>query len=89
MIKFDELNDPGSCLNKADIDEPLFVLRANDPIAPKIIRKWCDEYCIEKGGINKLTEAQKTKSAEASKIARDMERWKAEHDRKNAQKRDR
>jgi len=34
------LNDPESCFNKAGDDEPLFVLRANDPLAANIVEEW-------------------------------------------------
>ena len=34
------LDDPNSCLNKAKDNEPIFVLRANDPIAPLVVRIW-------------------------------------------------
>lgn len=40
MRKQNELADPQSCLNKAAIDEPLFVLRASDPIAPMVVYIW-------------------------------------------------
>ena len=40
MNKSFTLSDPTSCLNKAHHDEPLFVLRANDPTAPMTIRHW-------------------------------------------------
>lgn len=43
MKKIDEINNPGSCLNKAADDEILFVLRAKDPVAPMIIRAWTTE----------------------------------------------
>lgn len=42
MIKSDELSNMNSCLNKAYQDEPIFVLRAKDPIAPMIIHLWCE-----------------------------------------------
>jgi hypothetical protein len=42
MLKRDELSNPNSCLNKAMNDEPIFVLRANDPCAPDTIRAWAD-----------------------------------------------
>lgn len=31
-----------SCLTKAHDDEPIFVLRANDAIAPSTVRSWAD-----------------------------------------------
>lgn len=40
MIKSLELCDPGSCLNKAAPDEPVFVLRAKDPRAAQAVRLW-------------------------------------------------
>lgn len=44
MKKIEELTNPDSCLNKADLSEPLFVLRANDPQAPALLRRWAVEY---------------------------------------------
>lgn len=43
MIKKDELNDPGSCLNNAKNDEMVFVLRAHDIVASSVIRFWVSE----------------------------------------------
>ena len=40
MNKSDELKNPISCLNKASPNEPIFVLRANDLIAPQTIKLW-------------------------------------------------
>lgn len=40
MQKREALLNPESCLNKAAPDEPLFILRANDPIAAQTIRHW-------------------------------------------------
>ena len=44
MVKRDELADPASCLNRAADDEPLFVLRASDPLAVNVVRDWCMTY---------------------------------------------
>ena len=38
--KSEELRNDHSCLNKADADEPIFVLRAHDPLAAQTIRLW-------------------------------------------------
>lgn len=38
--KADELRTPFSCLNKARPDEPIFVLRASDPLFAQTIRHW-------------------------------------------------
>lgn len=39
-------NNPGryDCYNKADGDEPIFTLRANDPVAPRIVIEWARQY---------------------------------------------
>jgi hypothetical protein len=38
--KAELLRYQNSCLNKARADEPVFVLRANDPLAAQTIRHW-------------------------------------------------
>jgi hypothetical protein len=43
MKKCDELSDPRSCLNRADADELLFVLRARDLAAPSAVLAWIKE----------------------------------------------
>lgn len=40
MRKDQELNDPGSCLNRAHPNEMMFVLLARDAAAPDTIRFW-------------------------------------------------
>ena len=42
MIKRDELSNPNSCLNKAAEDEPVFVLRAQDVLAPIVVSLWAE-----------------------------------------------
>ena len=42
MKKKDEVANPKSCLNKAGVDEPLFVIRAKDPEAPDTVRTWAN-----------------------------------------------
>ena len=55
------------CLAKAGDDEPLFVLRAQDILAPATIRNWC-EFAFLAG-----TPAEKLK--EARELALAMEEW--------------
>ncbi len=43
MIKQQELSDLKSCLNRAVMDEMLFVLLGRDPAAPIAIRAWIEE----------------------------------------------
>jgi len=40
MIKHIERSDPDSCWNKAEDDEPLFILRAQDALAPIVVKYW-------------------------------------------------
>lgn len=40
MIKKDEVASPNSCLNRAQEDEPVFVLLGRDKSAPVAIRAW-------------------------------------------------
>lgn len=72
MIKRDEIKGP-SCLTKAEDDEPLFVLRANDRLAPQIVRQWAAAYRISKG--DTISALQLTKYYEALALAKAMEKW--------------
>ena len=46
MLKTEELADPNSCINKAANDEPVFVLRAHDPVFSKVVRFWVMERVL-------------------------------------------
>jgi hypothetical protein len=76
MIKRDEIATQISCLNRADDDEPLFVLRANDENAPAIVMEWMRVYIRSKGGVPNLSGLQLAKAREAEQIASDMRVWK-------------
>lgn len=67
MIKQNELRDPGSCLNKADDDEPIFVIRAKDAVGAATVRLWAT---VAKG----IHEPEKIDSARA--LACRMEAWR-------------
>ncbi len=71
MEKNQELLDPKSCLNKAADDEPLFVLRAHDKLAPVVIRLWADLAQLHGCDIIKVTSAKM--------MAQRMERYALEH----------
>lgn len=69
MLKRDELSLSTSCFNRAEAEEPVFVLRANDPFAPMTIRHWA----------TMATGSHETwKIDEARKIADAMEEWRKE-----------
>lgn len=42
-LKSAELQKPTSCFNKAEWNEPIFVLLGRDPAAAATIRFWCEE----------------------------------------------
>lgn len=67
MKKQLELSTPTSCLNKAAPDEPVFVLRAKDPLAPITVRHWAT---MSEG------KHEPAKLAEARNLASEMEDWR-------------
>ena len=78
--------NPGQfdCHAAADDDEPLFTLRANDPLAPDLVREWAHRYELkteralhERG--EKIVGLHVAKSREARACAREMERWRLLH----------
>lgn len=79
MKKRDELANPNSCINRAEDDEPVFVLRAHDPAAPEIVREWADAYASRKEDKQgEMTEQQRAKYREALDLAKQMEAWQKE-----------
>jgi len=67
MRKQQELTDPTSCLNRAQSDEPLFVLRAKDPLASMAVRHWITMAL----GVH-----EDEKRKEAHGIAASMDEWR-------------
>jgi len=67
---------PGAtgCLAKAAGDEPLFILRAKDMLAPGVVRVWV-HYARASG-------VPEEKLNEALELAERMERWQAKHGKK-------
>lgn len=68
-------NDPGAydCHTAAAPDEPIFTLRANDPLAPVLVQRWAHDYLANGGNPEK--------AEEALKCAREMIAWKREQTR--------
>lgn len=67
MIKIDE--ETKGCFAHAAPDEPLFVLRANDEMAPLVVELWCV--------LSKDAGLHRSKLAEAYSLAQQMREWKA------------
>jgi hypothetical protein len=55
------------CFAKAAEDEPLFVLRAQDKLAPIVIRLWAELAAFNGAGLEKVHEAKR--------LAFEMEQW--------------
>lgn len=67
MLKFEELRTDTSCLNKADSNEPIFVLRAKDPFAAQAVRLWA---------AMSVGRHEPEKIEEANTLAYQMEAWR-------------
>lgn len=67
MIKSREIALEHSCLNKAADDEPVFVLRSTDKLAPILVRVWADLAKAHGCGHHKIREAKQ--------LAHDMEQY--------------
>jgi hypothetical protein len=76
--KVDALNDTNSCLSRADLDEPIFVLRAHDELAPGIVREWASRYIASKCETGSVSDAQVKKFQSAIALANAMEAWRRE-----------
>lgn len=63
--------DNDSCLKKGAPDEPIFVLRAQDKLAPNLVRMWAASAASQG------TPYEKTR--EGRELADRMEQWQAEH----------
>lgn len=75
--KLTELRD--GCFHAALDDEPMFVLLARDPDAPRVIRNWAAARTedIERG---RRPASDASKVVEARRCADQMEKWRAAND---------
>jgi hypothetical protein len=76
-IKAKEISE--GCFAKAALDEPLFVLRAQDKSAPGIVRAWAEQFRQDhiKAGTSGHDLARAiTKHTDALALAEAMEDWK-------------
>lgn len=71
-LKRDEISDPTSCLNRAADDEPVFVLRAKDPLAAKLVEDWAARAVIS--GTHEDARIQG-----AYRFAQSMRAWREQH----------
>jgi hypothetical protein len=68
-LKRVEMTNPDSCLSKADLDEPVFVLRAHDRLAADTIRHWAGLRRMQRGPSD-------AKAIEALECANQMDAWR-------------
>ena len=76
--------NPGSydCYGAADDDEPLFTLRARDPLAPVLVKLWVELRKMTRHGHTVLSPDRTReieKQREALRCASDMEAWRKAH----------
>ena len=84
-------NNPGAydCYAAVEPDEPYFLVRANDPLAPGMVRGWAIQRVHQiMQGIKPNTPEQWDKVSEALRCASEMEVWRADkyaqpHERQN------
>lgn len=81
MRKINELTTSNSCLNRADLSEPLFVLRSTDVDAPELVRRWAREYRDRKEREGHWNERCNNKWEEAIKLSYEMEEWRQNKER--------
>jgi hypothetical protein len=70
------------CLGKAADDEPVFVLRAQDTFAPKVVEAWANAVDAASSAIVSGTEgvdATRSKIKEARALAHQMRAWQELH----------
>lgn len=73
--KTENILNPNSCWNRAEADEPVFVLRANDPTSAANITIWAQQYMSSKGGYHCLNPKQIAKYNDAMNCAQAMRDW--------------
>ena len=66
------------CLSRVAADEPIFVLRAQDKAAPKLVRKWAEDFRqhhVKAGTSGHALAIAITKHTDALEVAEAMEAW--------------
>lgn len=75
MIKRDELSNADSCINRAEDNEPVFVLLARDASTPDLVRQWALGRMSEiQRGYKPISDMDMV--TEALRFAFTMEAWR-------------
>ena len=74
-------NNPGAhdCHAAAGPDEPIFTLRAKDPLAGMLVRRWAYLFQARKKAKDDYGPDAQRKYMEAHDVADAMDRWHREH----------
>ena len=67
---------PYDCHADAETHEPIFTLRANDPLAPDLVREWARRHAVQKLIEGDLA-TNEQKCVQALTCAEDMESWRS------------
>jgi len=67
MRKREEITNKSSCFNKAQAEEPIFILRAQDQFAAQLVRLWAKTLRDNAGPEDKVISALT--------LANDMDQW--------------
>lgn len=68
---------PFDCYDKLELDEPYFVLRAKDAVAPEVVEHWIKLRTLQPGNVGN------PKLAEARQCAKEMRRWRERRGRES------
>jgi hypothetical protein len=79
--KKEELASTTGCLAKAARDEPIFVLRAQDKLAPMVVQYWIQLVEAERRatGASTMELIEDPKLQAAHNLSKQMEEWQREH----------
>jgi hypothetical protein len=79
--KRENIYNPKSCWNKARAEEPIFILRSNDELAPNVVRYWASVYLHVRGDgdVNKMNLKERGKYHEALNCADAMDKYKEQN----------
>jgi hypothetical protein len=75
MTKRELIEDPQSCLNNTGDEEPVFLLRARDVLAPKVVRLWVTLLKME-------TDEHNEKASQAYTLSNQMLTWQTIYGKK-------
>lgn len=80
VVELELLRKGEGCFAKAHDDEPIFILRAQDKLAPGIIEQWALEAEREwHGTVSDTADRARKKIAEARALAHQMRAWQELH----------